>query len=236
VAANGENGCGLATRGLYGLLAASMPLQIHVLPAGPIETNAYLLTDATRGEAVLVDAPGDVWAQVSPLLAAAKCRLVELWLTHGHWDHMQGVAEVVAATGARVSAHVDDRILLETPGVMEVFLPSTIRLAPVKTDRWLVDGERFEALGRSWEARHVPGHCPGSLLFWCEAEGAAFCGDAIFNGGVGRTDFPGGSMAMLEKSIRGRIYTLPEATVLYPGHGDDTTVAAERAGNPFVRV
>lgn len=230
-------GAGMAAdlrRGGFGLCWWFMPLQIHVLPAGPIETNAYLLTDASRGEAVLIDAPGDVWTQVAPLLVAGKCRLLELWLTHGHWDHMQGAAEVVAATGARVSAHFDDRILLETPGVMEVFLPSAIRLAPVRTDRWLVDGERFEALGRAWEARHVPGHCPGSLLFWCKAEGAAFCGDAIFQGGVGRTDFPGGSMAMLEKSIRARIYTLPKETLLYPGHGAETTVAAERAGNPFV--
>ena len=230
-------GAGMAAdlrRGGFGLCWWFMPLQIHVLPAGPIETNAYLLTDASRGEAVLIDAPGDVWTQVAPLLVAGKCRLLELWLTHGHWDHMQGAAEVVAATGARVSAHFDDRILLETPGVMEVFLPSAIRLAPVRTDRWLVDGERFEALGRAWEARHVPGHCPGSLLVWCEAQGAAFCGDAIFQGGVGRTDFPGGSMAMLEKSIRARIYTLPKETLLYPGHGAETTVAAERAGNPFV--
>lgn len=212
-----------------------MPLKIHVLPAGPIETNAYLLTDASRGEAVLVDAPGGVWSMVEQVLAAEGCRLIELWLTHGHWDHMQGAAEVVKASGARVSAHGDDKILLETPGVMEVFLPSTIRLAPVKTDRWVQDGELVEALGRKWEVRHVPGHCPGSVLFWCGAEGVAFSGDAIFQGGVGRTDFPGGSMAVLEKSIRERIYTLPDETELYPGHGDETTVAIEKASNPFVR-
>ena len=222
-------------RGCFGVCWWFMSLQIHVLPAGPIETNAYLLIDSSRGEAVLIDAPGDVWKQVSPLLAAANCCLVELWLTHGHWDHMQGVAEVVAATGARVSAHLDDRILLETPGVMEVFLPSSIRLAAVRTDRWLADGDRFEALGLTWEARHVPGHCPGSLLFWCEEKGVAFCGDAIFKGGVGRTDFPGGSMVVLDKAIRARIYTLPSETLLYPGHGEDTTVVAERAGSPFVR-
>ncbi|MCU0791831.1 MAG: MBL fold metallo-hydrolase [Opitutaceae bacterium] len=212
-----------------------MSLKLHVCPAGPIETNAYLLTDAARGEAVLIDAPGDVWADIEPVLKREGCALKELWLTHGHWDHMQGVAEVVRATGAKVSAHPDDKVLLETPGVMEVFLPSTIKLAPVRTDRWLAQGERIEALGLAWEVRHVPGHCPGSVLFWCETEGVAFCGDAIFNGGVGRTDFPGGSMAMLEKSIRGQIYTLPADTRLYPGHGDATTVAAERAGNPFVR-
>ncbi len=212
-----------------------MSLKIHVLPAGPIETNAYLLTDAARGEAVLVDAPGDVWAEARPILAREGCKLTELWLTHGHWDHMQGAAEVVKATGAKVSAHADDKVLLETPGVMEVFLPGTIRLHPVKTDRWVEQGEVVEALGRKWEVRHVPGHCPGSVLFWCEAEGVAFSGDAIFQGSVGRTDFPGGSMAVLEKSIRGRIYTLPDKTVLYPGHGDATSVAAEKATNPFVR-
>lgn len=212
-----------------------MTLQLHVIPAGPIETNAYLLLAPELGEAVLVDAPGGVWADVAPLLAKAKCELTELWLTHGHWDHMQGVDEVVKATGAKVSAHPDDKILLETPGVMEVFLPSTIRLAPVKTDRWLAQGDVLRALGKTWEVRHVPGHCPGSVLFWCAEAGLAFSGDAIFQGGVGRTDFPGGSMKRLEESIRGQIYTLPDATVLYPGHGDATTVADEKAGNPYVR-
>jgi glyoxylase-like metal-dependent hydrolase (beta-lactamase superfamily II) len=212
-----------------------MPLKIHVLPSGPIETNAYLLTDATLGEAVLIDAPGEVWTEVKPILEREGCKLAELWLTHGHWDHMQGAAEVTRETGAKVSAHADDKVLLETPGVMEVFLPSTIRLAPVRTDRWVQQGEVFEALGQRWEVRHVPGHCPGSVLFWCEAGALAFSGDAIFQGSVGRTDFPGGSMAVLEKSIREQIYTLPDKTTLYPGHGDATTVAKEKATNPFVR-
>lgn len=212
-----------------------MPLKIHVLPAGPIETNAYLVSDPARGEAVLIDAPGDVWADVRQVLAKDGVKLTELWITHGHWDHMQGAAEVVKETGAKVSAHVDDKVLLETPGVMEVFLPSTIRLLPVKTDRWVNQGDKIEALGKTWEVRHVPGHCPGSVLFWCEAEGVAFSGDAIFQGSVGRTDFPGGSMAVLEKSIRERIYTLPDKTVLLPGHGEATSVATEKATNPFVK-
>lgn len=213
-----------------------MSLQIHVLPAGPIETNAYLLCERERGEAVLVDAPGGVWREVKGVLAREGCRLTELWITHGHWDHMQGAAEVVRESGARVSAHPDDRVLLETPGVMEVFLPSTIRLEALRTDRWVGQGEVLEALGRSWEVRHVPGHCPGSVLFWCASEGVAFTGDAIFKGSVGRTDFPGGSMKMLERSILDQIYTLPVTTRLFPGHGELTSVGAERVGNPFVRV
>jgi hydroxyacylglutathione hydrolase len=213
-----------------------MPMKIHVLPAGPIETNAYLLTDAARGEAVLCDAPDAVWADVEPLLAAEGCKLTELWLTHGHWDHMQGVGGVVRATGAKISAHLADKILLEIPGMMEVFLPKTIRLEPVKVDRWVAQGEQLDALGRKWEVRHVPGHCPGSVLFWSAADGVAICGDAIFAGSVGRTDFPGCGMDILTHSIRTQIYTLPDATVLCPGHGPQTSVGREKATNPYVRL
>lgn len=211
-------------------------MKLHVLPAGPIDTNAYLLTDAARGEAVLIDAPDEIWPEIEALLAEEKCKLTELWLTHGHWDHMQGVGPVARATGALVSAHLADKILLETPGVMEVFLPMSIRLEPVKVDRWIAQGDVLEALGRKWEVRHVPGHCPGSVLFWNEADGVAFCGDAIFRGGAGRTDFPGGGEEMLARSIRTQIYTLPDVTILYPGHGGSTTVLREKAGNPFVRA
>ena len=97
-------------------------MNIHVLPAGPIQTNAYLLTAPDRGEAVLIDAPGGIWEQIEPILEKEKCTLRELWLTHGHWDHTQGGAEVVAATKARVRAHRDDQVLIESPEVMEMFL------------------------------------------------------------------------------------------------------------------
>lgn len=209
-------------------------VNLHVLPAGPIQTNAYLLTAPERGEAVLLDAPEGVWAEVAEILREEKCRLGELWLTHGHWDHMQGGAEVVRACGAAVSAHPDDRILIETPDVMKKFLGEELQLEPVRVDRWLHGGEQLMALGQPVEVRHVPGHCPGSLLFHFPQLGAAFVGDAIFNGNVGRTDLPGGSFPTLEKSIRDQIYTLPPATALYPGHGPATTVEAERKGNPHV--
>src|SRR6186713_3535318 len=97
-------------------------MKLHVLPAGPIQTNAYLLTAPERGEAILIDAPGDVWADVADILTEEKCRLVELWITHGHWDHTQGGAEVVRASGAKVRAHRDDRALIETPEIMKEFM------------------------------------------------------------------------------------------------------------------
>ncbi|MBP6506390.1 MAG: MBL fold metallo-hydrolase [Opitutaceae bacterium] len=210
-------------------------MKLYVIPAGPIETNAYLLTELARGEAVLVDAPGDVWPEVKELLAADKCRLTEVWLTHGHWDHTQGAAEVVRATGAKVFAHRDDQPLIETPEVMKDFLMPGIQLEAVKVDSWVKQGDVFEALGMNVEVRHVPGHCPGNVLFYLASGNMALVGDALFKGSVGRTDLPGGSREKLAESIRGQIYSLPDETIVYPGHGPETTVAEEKQNNPYVR-
>lgn len=211
-------------------------MKIHVLPGGILETNAYLLTSPERGEAVLIDAPDGVWDDVAPLLASDGCRLTELWLTHGHWDHMQDAARIARECGAKIRAHPADRVLLETPAVMSAFLMGRVRLEPVAVDHWLAPGERLTAPdGSAVEVRHVPGHCPGNVLFYLAGTKIAFVGDAIFAGGVGRSDLPGGDGKVLAESIRSQIYTLPDETVLYPGHGPETTVGRERATNPFVR-
>lgn len=210
-------------------------MEIHALPAGPIETNAYLLTDAARREAVLVDAPHDVLPEVQALLAKTGCKLVALLVTHGHWDHI-GDAARVQQTGVPLFAHEKDRMFIETPEVMELFVMPGLRLEAAKIDRVVAQGDTFELLGETVEVRHVPGHCPGNVLFFFRRSGAAFVGDAIFAGGVGRTDFPGGGFEMLANSIRTQIYTLPEATTLYPGHGPETDVATEKATNPYVRA
>ncbi len=209
-------------------------MNLHVRPAGPIQTNAYLLTEPARGEAVLIDAPGNVWPEVEKILAAEKCRLTELWLTHGHWDHMQGAAEVVRATGVKTRGHAADRAMFETPEMMERFMGARLGLEPVKIDAWIAQGDRLAVFGTEAEVRHVPGHCPGNVLFYFSGAGAVFVGDALFNGGIGRTDLPGGDFAELERSIRTQIYSLPGETVVYPGHGPATTVADEMAGNPYV--
>lgn len=205
-----------------------------MLPSGPIETNGYLLAEEKRGEAVLIDAPGGILEKIQPLLAKAECRLVELWLTHGHWDHMQDGARVKAETGARVRAHRADQPLIETPEIMEGFMGQRLGLKGVTVDTWVEPGEKLSALGREFEVRHVPGHCPGNVLFHGAALGAAFVGDALFQGGVGRWDLPGGDFAMLARSIREQIYTLPDETIVFPGHGGRTTVGAEKQGNPYV--
>lgn len=214
-------------------------MNLHVLPAGPLQTNAYLLTAPERKEAVLIDAPLGVWAEVEPLLAQSGCALRELWLTHGHFDHMEGAAEIVRAAHPAVRAHAADRVLYETPGRMkwfiEMFLPGHPDIQPVYPDAWMDAGSRFECLGQSVEVRHVPGHADGNIVFYLPGLGLAFVGDSLFAGSVGRTDLPGGSFEVLESSIREQLYTLPDETVIYPGHGPKSTIGAEKRGNPYVR-
>ena len=208
-------------------------MEIHVLPAGPIETNAYLLTDVARHEAVLVDAPHDVWPEVQALLHKTGCKLVALLITHGHWDHT-GDAGRIQQSGVPLFAHEEDRMFIETPECMAMFTMPGLRLDPAKIDRLVKQGDTFELLGETVEVRHVPGHCPGNVLFYFRTTGAAFVGDAIFAGSIGRTDFPRCSFEQLAHSIRTQIYTLPDNTVLYPGHGPETEVAEEKAHNPYV--
>jgi glyoxylase-like metal-dependent hydrolase (beta-lactamase superfamily II) len=161
-------------------------VKIHVLPSGPIQTVGYLLTESRTGEAVLIDAPAGIWEKIKPVLAREGCLLRELWLTHGHWDHTQDSARVRREAGARVRAHQADQALIETPEVMEEFMGAKLGLEPVKIDAFLTAGQRLAALEIEFEVRHVPGHCPGNVLFYGAAAKAAFVGDALFNGGVGR--------------------------------------------------
>lgn len=211
-------------------------MNLHVRPSGLIQTNAYLLTDPERGEAILIDAPGEVWTKVQAILEAEKCQLKELWITHGHWDHTQGAAEVVRETGARVIAHADDKVMIETPEVMNRFMEEKLNLETVSVDQWVAQGDILEALGVQVEVRHVPGHCPGNVLFYFSDTGSAYVGDALFKASIGRTDLPGGDFEQLERAIREQIYTLPPETIVYPGHGPETTVDEERMNNPHVRA
>lgn len=219
-----------------GFPLSSQGMNVQTLPSGLIQTNAYLLTDNGRGEAILIDAPGEIWPKIKTVLEENELKLTALWITHGHWDHTQGGAEVVRATGAKVLAHRADQVLIETPEVMEGFMGEKLGLEGIPVDEWIETEAKITAFGREIEVRHVPGHCPGNVMFVFEDDGMAFVGDAIFAGSVGRTDLPGGSFETLATSIRTQIYTLPDETKLYPGHGPATTVGIEKGSNPHVQA
>lgn len=207
---------------------------IRTLTTGPLETNAYLLTDSGSDEALLVDCPQGSHEAVKALLEGSSTRVKAVLLTHGHWDHTWDLA-AFQREGALVHAHLLDQPLIEHPEIMTSITPGDLQVEPARIDVPVEEGSQLEWWGKKMEVRHVPGHCPGNVLFYFPDADAAFVGDAIFAGSIGRYDFPGCSFEQLERSIKTRIYTLPDPTILYPGHGPETSVEVEKRQNPYVR-
>ena len=210
-----------------------MDWNLNVLTVGPLQMNAVLLVaDGAAGrEGVLID-PG---AEAPRLLRAvddAGCRLVGLLATHGHFDHVGAAADIQRRLTLPLRCHPDDVPLVRSlPRIQEAYGFPPDDVPEVRGD--LLDGSEIPLADGVLRVRHVPGHSPGQVMFLWEDH--AIVGDCLFAGSVGRTDLPGGDFAALEKSIRERIYTLPDETVIICGHGPDTTVGRERSGNPFVR-
>ncbi len=208
-----------------------MDFTFDVRPVGPLRMNAVLVTSPATGEAVLID-PGDEPAQLLAWVKASGCRVTALLATHGHFDHVGAAAEVGAALGLPLRCHPDDAPMIrQMPLIQEGYGFPATAVPTLVTD--LVDGARVPLGDGFLEVVHVPGHAMGEVMF--VLPGLAIVGDCLFAGSVGRTDLPGGDFATLEKSIRERIYTLPDATIVVSGHGPDTTVGREKATNPYVR-
>lgn len=205
---------------------------IQTYPLGPIETNAFRLA-GKAGETIWVDAPAGAFAAME-LERVQGMTPVALILTHGHWDHTTD-AWRFADAGIPIYGHRADAILFQNPECMAPFAIPGIDLKGFAVDHWVAGGDLLEIAGWTLEVRETPGHCPGNITLVAASEGVAFVGDVIFAGSVGRTDLPGGDFAELERSIRTQLYTLPEETLLYPGHGPITQVAREKAMNGFVR-
>lgn len=209
-------------------------LSIYMFTCGLVETNAYLVVHSDLKEAILIDAPQDLLASLGNVLEEKQINLKALLLTHGHWDHMADAEAIAQKYNVEVYAHAADKVLYETPRVMSSLMPPNLILKPVHVHHWVEQGQMLKLLNQQFEVRYVPGHCPGSILFYTSALGA-FVGDAIFKGSIGRTDLPGGNFATLRQSIRTQIYSLPENTLLFPGHGESTTVEKEATHNPYVQ-
>lgn len=213
--------------------AGAEPLTIVPATVGPLAANAYLLGDPASGDAVVVD-PGDEGDHLLARLRAAGWRLREVWLTHAHFDHVGAVDEVVAVGDVTVRLHPADlRVYRAAAQTAERWAGLRIR-QPTVPPLALEHGAVLTLGAFRAEVRHLPGHSPGHVVFWVAAAGAVFAGDTLFRGGIGRTDLPGGDHEALLRGIREQLFTLPPETVVWPGHGPPTTVAEERATNPFL--
>ena len=204
-------------------------LRVEQLSLGPIGTNCYVVrAEASPGEAIVVDPSGDA-AELRLLLARLGTRCVAILLTHGHWDHLVGVADLAEGTGAPVYMAEDERSLLEDPNR---FAPSGVALRPYTPDVLLQGGESLEIAGATLDVLSVPGHSPAHLAY--HADGHLFSGDVVFAGSVGRVDIPGADWDTLVASIRVLVDTYPPETVVHPGHGPATTLGDELGRNPFL--
>ena len=210
-----------------------MIIESQELP--PIGTNAFALIEPSRKECVIVDAPAEAYDWAMQVAQQHGCQIVALILTHGHWDHILD-GHKFAAAGIPTYGHLADTEMFAAPSKMASYAIPGLDLLPVPIDHWIKAGDTLDLLGEQLEIRHVPGHCPGNILVYVASVQAAIVGDVIFAGSVGRYDLRGGDFSVLEQSIKTQVYTLPDATVIYPGHGPNTSVAQEKGGNPFVRA
>ena len=207
-----------------------MTLVVDRFELGPVGTNCYVVR-AERGapEAVVID-PGASAAELRLELARAHTTCAAILITHCHWDHLGGVADLAEATGAPVYMAAGEKDVLARPQEFDQRAPVVIR--PYDADVELAGDETIEVAGISFQVVQAPGHSPAHLAYY--ADGCLFSGDVLFAGGVGRTDIPGADWDTLVDSIRSLIDRYPPDTVVYAGHGPPTTLGAELQRNPFL--
>ena len=206
------------------------PLTLQQLTVGPLQENCWLLADPVSAKAVLVD-PGDEPELLLAAVDATGCTLEAIWLTHAHFDHVGGVAGVVAARPVPIWLHPADAVLYANAASSAARWGVVID-DPPPADHELAEGGRVQ-LGRyHFDVWHLPGHAPGHVAFI--GQGLCFSGDLLFAGSIGRTDLPLCDPTAMHQSLL-RMAKLDAETRVFPGHGVDTTIGRELASNPFLR-
>jgi glyoxylase-like metal-dependent hydrolase (beta-lactamase superfamily II) len=207
---------------------------IHeIIPVGVLQCNCSIFGDEQTKEAVVVD-PGDEIDTILARLAKHGLRVTAIIVTHAHIDHIGGAARLKAVTGAPVYMNADDQDLYDQlemqAGWLGVPTPSRTTI-----DVGIRDGDSLSHGGTEFRFLHTPGHTQGSVSVWIPEENKLVAGDTLFRDSIGRTDLPGGDFKSILRSIHTKLLTLPEETIVIPGHGEQTTIGREKEENPFLQ-
>ena len=206
--------------------------KIDVRVLGMVGTNCYLLCNTDTKECVLID-PADNAGKISEMIEQSGCMLKGILLTHGHFDHIMGLSDVME--DIKVPVYVEEADL---PMMMDGesnlssgYMRGGYQFADAVPVR---DGQQLQIAGFQFRVIHTPGHTPGGCCYYMEQEDVLFSGDTLFRTSVGRSDFPGGSASALVRSVKEKLLILPEETHVYPGQMEETTIGYEKRHNPFV--
>ncbi len=206
------------------------PLRVSTFSTGPLQENAVLVWDAASGEGYLID-PGDEAGKLLAWVMDKGVKVRGILLTHAHFDHIGAVQPLREALNVPVWLHERD-LPLYRAGQQSAARWNLPFVQPADPEHFITQDQRFSAGKLTLRARELPGHAPGHVVFL--GDGLAVVGDTLFQGGIGRTDLPGGNHPQLMQGIVAELLSLPQQTALYPGHGASSSVAAEQASNPFL--
>lgn len=204
-------------------------MKVRTFAVGPFQENSYLVVDEVARRAVFID-PGDEAPRLLEALRASDATLDAIWVTHGHVDHVGGIAAILRTHQVPVHLHPADLPLYRAAAEHGVLFGATVEQPP-DPEREFADGERLRVGSLEFVVMHAPGHAPGHVVI--HGNGVAFVGDCLFAGSVGRTDLPLANGAHLARTLE-RLAALGDDTVVYSGHGPATTIGRERADNPFL--
>ena len=206
-------------------------MKLKVLEVGPFASNCYIV-GSESGEGVVID-PGADAGRILKAIGELKLDIKLIVATHGHVDHIGAVKEIKKATGAPFAIHRDDVETLSQGGGLLSFFFAISTSSPPEPEILLQEGDNVEVSGLSFGVLYTPGHSPGGICLL--GHEVVFSGDTLFCQSIGRFDFPGASGSQLLDSIHTKLMVLPDSTVVYPGHGPQTTIGDERRWNPFLK-